>query len=272
MNTPENLPRLAVGSHSSGSGKACVMNAVSYLNGDTRITDMPDCAYPLLSRIALKINDTICTHRDGDLLCNECSHDMWMLGARIIGTASAVDGWTDEQKRVLNVRMAVHAARQVQHLMRDEDRGDCDRAVDAAQAWAEDPSDANKRAAAVAVADAYAAAHAVAAVAADAPAVAAAYAAAHAVAAAAAYARAAVADADADAVADAVAVAADAVAADAGTAAVAVAADAAHGNAKLTIAHAVIDEFERLTGHRSNRDFDRADYDTVRELARLESK
>ena len=34
--------RLAQASHRPGTGKGCVMNAISYINGDTRITDFPD--------------------------------------------------------------------------------------------------------------------------------------------------------------------------------------------------------------------------------------
>jgi hypothetical protein len=33
--------RLAKGSHRPGSGKGCAMNAISYIGGDTQITDFP---------------------------------------------------------------------------------------------------------------------------------------------------------------------------------------------------------------------------------------
>jgi hypothetical protein len=36
--------RLARGSHQRGSGKGCAMNAISYTNGDERITDFPTCS------------------------------------------------------------------------------------------------------------------------------------------------------------------------------------------------------------------------------------
>ena len=42
--------RLAVGSHSAGSGKGCAMNLISWENGDTTITDLPDCADPMLAK------------------------------------------------------------------------------------------------------------------------------------------------------------------------------------------------------------------------------
>jgi hypothetical protein len=33
--------RLAKGSHQPGSGKGCAMKAISYISGDTQITDFP---------------------------------------------------------------------------------------------------------------------------------------------------------------------------------------------------------------------------------------
>lgn len=111
ISLPDALPALAVGTHERGSGRACIMNAISYLNGDTVITDMPECADTVLSAMAQRVNDAICTHRpDADcgelslspentLLCPECTHLMWLLGVRLIGTSDAnatpatVDAW-----------------------------------------------------------------------------------------------------------------------------------------------------------------------------------
>ncbi|EUA42531.1 gp57 domain protein [Mycobacterium xenopi 4042] len=36
--------RLAKGSHRPGSGKGCAMNVISYVNGETEITDFPTCS------------------------------------------------------------------------------------------------------------------------------------------------------------------------------------------------------------------------------------
>jgi len=110
---------------------ACIMNAISYLNGDAIITDMPSCADKLLAAVAMRTNDNLCTHRgmrrikvklaevasqfahlnpeqevwvmdpalteDAALLCNACSALMWQLGTRIIGTA---DVWKDRPDRL----------------------------------------------------------------------------------------------------------------------------------------------------------------------------
>lgn len=107
---PDALPELAADSHPAGSGQACIMNAISYLNGDTSITDMPDCTYPPLAALAHQVNDTLCRHRPGRALCPACSHRMWALGARLIGTADAVADWSEAESRRLNVHLAAAAA------------------------------------------------------------------------------------------------------------------------------------------------------------------
>lgn len=95
---PDSLPVLAVGSHDRGSGYACVMNAVSYMTGETTISDYPSCVDPYLARVAQIYNDTICTHRTHhavpgarptEELCSKCSHDVWLFGAELMGTAEA---------------------------------------------------------------------------------------------------------------------------------------------------------------------------------------
>src|SRR6266567_1201517 len=80
--------RLAVGSHERGSGKGCAMNLISWESGDTTITDLPSCADPMLARIVQSVNDRICTHRDGDLLCPSCSMLVLELGHRTVGTGT----------------------------------------------------------------------------------------------------------------------------------------------------------------------------------------
>lgn len=86
MDVPDGLPSLAVGSHERGSGRACVMNYISYINGDVRITDTPDCTEPVLAHIAQNINDSLCTHRESSLLCSDCSGQMLRLAPLLIGT------------------------------------------------------------------------------------------------------------------------------------------------------------------------------------------
>src|ERR1700723_2828808 len=46
--------RLVKGSHQPGSGKGCAMNAISYIGGDTQVTDFPaTSARPLASFVQL---------------------------------------------------------------------------------------------------------------------------------------------------------------------------------------------------------------------------
>jgi hypothetical protein len=50
---------LLSGSHSDAgkTGRGCLMNVVSYLNGDRTITDRPACACPVITHIAIYAND-----------------------------------------------------------------------------------------------------------------------------------------------------------------------------------------------------------------------
>jgi hypothetical protein len=205
--------RLAIGSHQAGSGKGCAMNVVSWENGDTTISDMPACADPFLARVVQRVNDSICDHRDGDLLCPSCSILVLDLAHRTVGTG-LVD-ITDLDRRRVWVRIAATEARSVLHLTGKRRPGAL-KAIRAAEKWADKPSAAAVNAA-VNAAAAYAAADAAAA-----------YAAATA---AAAY-----------AAATAAATALDALDA----------ADDAYATAyaaRLGRAHRIIDQFNELTGH-----------------------
>ena len=119
MNTlPDALPQLAVGTHQRGTGKACIMNAISYLNGDSKITDLPSCTDPVLATLAQMVNDSLCRHRLGDLLCSDCSHVMWRLGVRLIGTADRA-GAADSRENWLSWLRVCHAAIEVRRDFTD---------------------------------------------------------------------------------------------------------------------------------------------------------
>ena len=145
--------RLAIGSHKAGTGKGCAMNVISWENGDTEITDMPACSHPFLTRIVQRVNDSICTHRDADLLCAECSLTVLDLGHRTVGT-----GGTDPDFRI-TVQVAAEEAQRVAYLNGDPA---VQAAIDAAMAWVENPTAhaANAANAATNAAAAYAAANA----------------------------------------------------------------------------------------------------------------
>ena len=145
--------RLAVGSHKAGSGRGCAMNVISWENGDSRISDMPDCTHPFLSRVVQRLNDSICEHSDGDLLCADCSVIVLGLAHRTVGTADA-----DPDGRVM-VRIAAEEAQRVAHQNSDPR---VQAAIDAALAWADTPTYAAAAYAAAAAAYAAAAANAAA--------------------------------------------------------------------------------------------------------------
>jgi hypothetical protein len=169
--------RLAIGSHKAGTGQGCAMNVISWENGDSTITDMPNCADRMLARIVQRVNDTYCRHVVGGLLCPACWVEVLALAHRTVGTALVLPG--DGLRRVW-VGIAADQARSVLHLARD--RVLAESRIVAAEVYA----NGGPKPAAAAYADAAAAAYADAAAAAAAAA--AAYADAAADAAAAAYA------------------------------------------------------------------------------------
>jgi hypothetical protein len=77
--------RLASGSHQPGSGKGCAMNVISYIIGDTKITDYPKCSAPPLARLVQALNDSLASP-DG-FLSPENSVLVLDLGWRTVGTA-----------------------------------------------------------------------------------------------------------------------------------------------------------------------------------------
>ncbi|AYB69590.1 hypothetical protein SEA_KALAH2_103 [Mycobacterium phage Kalah2] len=77
--------RLAQGSHQPGSGKGCAMNVISYINGDTVITDYPKCSARPLARLVQQCNDEL-ADSDG-FLTPENSVLVLDLGWQTVGTA-----------------------------------------------------------------------------------------------------------------------------------------------------------------------------------------
>ena len=81
--------RLAKGSHRPGSGKGCAMNAISYIGGDTQITDFPATSARPLAAFVQRCNDLL-AGADGDL-SPENSVLALELGWQTVGTAEAPD-------------------------------------------------------------------------------------------------------------------------------------------------------------------------------------
>jgi hypothetical protein len=81
--------RLAKGSHQPGSGKGCAMNVISYIKGDTHITDFPDCSARPLAAFVQLCNDMLAG--PDDYLSPENSLLALELGWQTVGTADVDD-------------------------------------------------------------------------------------------------------------------------------------------------------------------------------------
>jgi hypothetical protein len=129
------------------------MNLISWENGDSTITDYPDCADRVLARIVQQVNDNICDHRDGDLLCPPCSLEVLALGHRTVGTGTIP--LSELERRQVWAAIAADQARAVLHLVPAARKGVAIHAIEAAEKWATDPSETNRLNAASAAASAY---------------------------------------------------------------------------------------------------------------------
>src|SRR5882757_2611528 len=81
--------RLAKGSHRPGSGRGCAMNAISYIGGDTQITDFPATSARPLAAFVQRCNDLL-AGPDG-YLSPENSFLALELGWQTVGTAEVPD-------------------------------------------------------------------------------------------------------------------------------------------------------------------------------------
>jgi hypothetical protein len=81
--------RLAKGSHQPGSGKGCAMNVISYIHGDTQITDFPACSARPLAALVQSCNDLLA--RPDGYPSPENSLIAVDLGWKTVGTADVPD-------------------------------------------------------------------------------------------------------------------------------------------------------------------------------------
>lgn len=114
--------RLATGSHIPGSGAGCAMNVESWINGDTEITDFPDCADRGLAWVVQQVNDNMCRHTrrtpgQSVFLCPDCSMKVLALAARTRGTR--LHGWSDDERAKLFAQ--VNEVNREFHVTRPED-------------------------------------------------------------------------------------------------------------------------------------------------------
>lgn len=90
--------RLAKGPHQPGTGAGCAMNVISYINGDSKITDYPACSARPLAAFVQSCNDLLAG--PGGYLTPENSIIALDLGWQTVGTAGVsrrvVHGWVAE--------------------------------------------------------------------------------------------------------------------------------------------------------------------------------
>lgn len=82
---PDALPVLAKGNHEPGTGKACIMDAISIISGKPQEMDKPSCVHPAFRPLFISVNDS---------LPDRHRHKLWPLGLRAMGTGNffAEDG------------------------------------------------------------------------------------------------------------------------------------------------------------------------------------
>jgi hypothetical protein len=91
---PDRLPRLERGQHWEGSGKACVMEAASWLAGEPW-SDHPRCVHATITRVAIRANDR---------LSDEERQRLWPLVIASVGTAKPFDVRLDFRLRLVAFR------------------------------------------------------------------------------------------------------------------------------------------------------------------------
>jgi len=81
MNVLDGMPTLSAGSHKPNSGKACVMEYVSLLSGESW-SDQPACTHLLIAEAAKTVND---------YLLDSDRHLLVPMIVRLFGTDASVD-------------------------------------------------------------------------------------------------------------------------------------------------------------------------------------
>lgn len=77
IDIPDSLPVLSKGNWDPGSGKACIMDAISIISGKPQEEDRPSCVHPMLRPLFINVNDTV---------PDNVRHNLWPLGLRAMGT------------------------------------------------------------------------------------------------------------------------------------------------------------------------------------------
>lgn len=134
------VPWLRSGTGRTPAEGGCILQVIDWIDRN-QWTDHPTCVHRAIARVAIRANDTL---PDGE------RQKLLDLAPRIMGTAS------DDKK--LSVQLAVFSARYVLHFWEEEHPADLRprRAIEAAEAWLENPTEENHQKA-IELAAAYAA-------------------------------------------------------------------------------------------------------------------
>lgn len=138
---PDALPVLSRGNHKPGSGKACIMDALSTISGRPWEQDSPSCVHPLLRPLFITLNDSA---TDAD------RHRLWRPAMRALGTGVDEDLAGSEVQR-LAVAVTLGQARRVLSGQRTADHGHAV-LIRPLLAWQKRPGYATRRPVAVAMA------------------------------------------------------------------------------------------------------------------------
>jgi hypothetical protein len=129
-NLMEAVPHLRSGIGQTPADGGCILQVVDWIDRQGW-TDQPECVHPVLRKLAIYVNDQL---PDGE------RQKLLDLTGRLMGTNTG--------GQEMSVRLAAFCARRVLHIYEekcpDEDRPR--KAIEAAEQWADDPSDENNAA------------------------------------------------------------------------------------------------------------------------------
>jgi hypothetical protein len=127
----ERFPQLATEPQPDGTGRASLIQILRLEDGPFG-SDQVQTIHPVLAVLTQLVNENCCTHGDGDLLCRDCSSNLYSYEPALIDTPAPEDL---EEARALAVHLALRTRSFVQPLLPTTTEPDWRLAYDAAQAW-----------------------------------------------------------------------------------------------------------------------------------------
>jgi hypothetical protein len=128
--------KLVKGKGSKETG-ACWMSVIAWYEGNSNWTDAPDCVCPIIRELAIWVNDQIDSDEERERLISPIMFS-------VVGTVNP-DLMLPRRQKV--VAFAAAKARSVLHLVPTKFTDVSRKAIEAAEAWAENPNEENRNAA-----------------------------------------------------------------------------------------------------------------------------